>query len=59
MLYVGFEPTIQATERAKGVHALDSSATVTVHRLYNLTKIWKTFRQEHKCILMKCQKRVD
>jgi hypothetical protein len=26
---VGFEPTIPASERAKTVHALDSSATVT------------------------------
>jgi hypothetical protein len=26
---VGFEPTITASERAKTVHALDSSATVT------------------------------
>jgi hypothetical protein len=26
---VGFEPTIPASERAKAVHALDSSATVT------------------------------
>jgi hypothetical protein len=28
MLYVGFEPTITASERAKTVHALDRSATV-------------------------------
>jgi hypothetical protein len=27
--YVGFEPTITATKRAKRVHALDLSATVT------------------------------
>jgi hypothetical protein len=30
----GFEPTIPASERAKTVHALDRSATVTgVHKL--------------------------
>jgi hypothetical protein len=29
MPFVGFEPTIPASERAKTVHALDSSATVT------------------------------
>jgi FAD synthase len=29
MTYVGFEPTIPASERAKTVHALDREATVT------------------------------
>jgi hypothetical protein len=29
MPYMGFEPTIPASEQAKKVHALDSSATVT------------------------------
>jgi hypothetical protein len=29
MFYVGFEPTIPASERVKTVHALDRSATVT------------------------------
>jgi hypothetical protein len=29
MPYVGFEPMIPASERAKTVHALDRSATVT------------------------------
>jgi hypothetical protein len=29
MRCVGFEPTIPASERAKTVHALDRSATVT------------------------------
>jgi hypothetical protein len=29
MPWVGFEPTIPASERAKRVHALDRSATVT------------------------------
>jgi hypothetical protein len=29
MDYVGFEPTIPASERAKTVHALERSATVT------------------------------
>jgi hypothetical protein len=31
---MGFEPTILASERAKTVHALDRSATVTGHRKY-------------------------
>jgi hypothetical protein len=31
MSYMGFEPTIPASERAKTVHALDRSATVTGH----------------------------
>jgi hypothetical protein len=31
---VGFEPTIQASEREKTVHALDRSATVTGKLLY-------------------------
>jgi hypothetical protein len=30
MPWVGFEPTIPASERAKTVHALDRAATVTV-----------------------------
>jgi hypothetical protein len=34
MLCVGFEPTIQASERAKTVHALDRSATVTDILIY-------------------------
>jgi hypothetical protein len=29
MPYVGFEPTIPASERAETVHALDRAATVT------------------------------
>jgi hypothetical protein len=29
MPWVGFEPTVPASERAKTVHALDRSATVT------------------------------
>jgi hypothetical protein len=29
MAWVGFEPTVPASERAKTVHALDRSATVT------------------------------
>jgi FAD synthase len=33
MSYVGFEPTIPASERAKKVHALDRAAAVTVHEL--------------------------
>jgi hypothetical protein len=33
MPYVGFEPTIPASERAKTVHASDRSATVTRQQL--------------------------
>jgi hypothetical protein len=32
MPWVGFEPTIPASEQAKTVHALDHSATVTGHK---------------------------
>jgi hypothetical protein len=32
MPYVGFKPTIQASKRAKTVHALDCSATVTGYK---------------------------
>jgi hypothetical protein len=39
MPYVGFETTIPAYERAKTVHALDSSATVTVLTLIGLNKL--------------------
>jgi hypothetical protein len=31
MPWVGFEPTIPASERTKTVHALDRSSTVTGH----------------------------
>jgi hypothetical protein len=34
MSCVGYEPTIPASKRAKTVHALDRSATVTGYRLY-------------------------
>jgi hypothetical protein len=34
MTWVGFEPTIPASERAKTVHALDRSATETGPQLY-------------------------
>jgi hypothetical protein len=37
MPWVGFEPTIQASERAKAVHALDRSATVTGKALCNIS----------------------
>jgi hypothetical protein len=34
MPYVGFEPTIPASQRVKAVHALDRSATVTGYLEY-------------------------
>jgi hypothetical protein len=37
MPWKGFEPTIPASERAKTVHALDPSATVTGHFMWYLT----------------------
>jgi hypothetical protein len=41
--YVGFEPTVPVSERAKAVHALDRSATVTDHTHistdYHCTKV--------------------
>jgi hypothetical protein len=36
MLWVGFEPTIPASERAKTVHALDRSVTVTDTFMFTL-----------------------
>jgi hypothetical protein len=45
MPYVGFEPTIPAFERAKTVHALDRSATVTgLPTLHNT--IWQRNRMK-------------
>jgi hypothetical protein len=47
MPQAGFEPTIQAFERAKTLHALDRAATVIGHDEYNnhnyatLSLIWK------------------
>jgi hypothetical protein len=38
---VGFEPTIPASERAKTVHALDRSATVTGHLVLESFVIWR------------------
>jgi hypothetical protein len=39
MPYVGFEPTIPASERAKTVHALNRSSTVTgLINVYNCAK---------------------
>jgi hypothetical protein len=35
---VGFKPTIPALERAKTVHALDHSATVTGRRIHTFSK---------------------
>jgi hypothetical protein len=41
MPWVGFEPTIQASERTKIVHAQDRSATVTGFReYYYMNIIW-------------------
>jgi hypothetical protein len=37
MPWVGFEPTVPASERAKTVHALDRSATVTDTRPYSVS----------------------
>jgi hypothetical protein len=42
MSYVGFEPTIPASERAKTVHALDRSPTVTGHLIIVLINILQT-----------------
>jgi hypothetical protein len=43
MPWVGFEPTIPASKRAKTVHALDRSVTVTGHNLllfgYNVKEV--------------------
>jgi hypothetical protein len=37
---VGFEPTIPASERAKTVHALDRSTTVTGTIMYTTQNYW-------------------
>jgi hypothetical protein len=42
MTFVGFEHTVPASERAKTVHALDRSATVT--GLYDY-KVWILFTE--------------
>jgi hypothetical protein len=42
MPWVGFEPTIAASERAKTVHALDRSTTVTGHSTHLLRKNFST-----------------
>jgi hypothetical protein len=39
MLSVGFEPTISASERAKTVHGLDRSATMTGEEIIAMTYI--------------------
>jgi hypothetical protein len=43
---VGFEPTITASERAKTVHALDHSATVTGHNKLTRLNKWKNSDDE-------------
>jgi hypothetical protein len=40
MLYLVFEPTIPASERAKAVHALDRSVTVTGPMAYIYSKVY-------------------
>jgi hypothetical protein len=45
MPWVEFEPTIPASERAKIVHALDRSATVTGFSWYYVIKIYKKSKQ--------------
>jgi hypothetical protein len=39
MPWVEFEPTVPASERAKTVHALDRSATVTGNAVYSVEEI--------------------
>jgi hypothetical protein len=39
MPWVGFEPIVPASKRAKTVHALDRSATVTGSDKYNTLKL--------------------
>jgi hypothetical protein len=39
MLWVGFEPTISASERAKTIHALDCSATVTGSQHFTVREV--------------------
>jgi hypothetical protein len=40
MLWMGFEPTIPAFERAKHVHALDRAATVMVRPSFILPSLY-------------------
>jgi hypothetical protein len=46
MSCVGYEPTIPASERAKILHALDRSATVT-GAVFNKCNEIQKFRQQH------------
>jgi hypothetical protein len=46
MPWVGFEPTIPASERSKTVHALERSATVTGLIKFTQTKIWLTYKEK-------------
>jgi hypothetical protein len=39
MPWVGFKPTVPASERAKTVHALDRSATVTGEEVVQIINI--------------------
>jgi hypothetical protein len=61
MLYVGFEPTITASVRAKRVHALDRLATVTDKIsnyiiLYSINVPIRWPRVEHKFAYLLVQK---
>jgi hypothetical protein len=49
MFWVGFEPTIPASERAKIVHVLDRAATVTGEKYLCHEKSWR--RDEFDCLL--------
>jgi hypothetical protein len=53
MPWVGFEPTVPASERAKTVHALDRSSTVTGVRGYRPTKLL-----ENKNIYVRMESRI-
>jgi hypothetical protein len=46
MSRVGFEPTIRASERAKAVHALDCSVTVTGATTVILLKVKRCFSRD-------------
>jgi hypothetical protein len=51
MPYVGFEPTITASERAKTVHALDRSATLTDHEEMRRSTNWEVLGADHNSIV--------
>jgi hypothetical protein len=53
MPLLGFEPTIPASERAKTVHTLDRSATVTGKFLSYFSRIMPKYSNYRLIILMK------